>query len=172
MDEQSADYAIGYGKPPVESRFQKGQSGNPAGRPPGTKKLVTLIGEALSARTGFPKADGAWMTYAEAIFAGLVAEAAGSNLKAKKLLFDVMVKLQQANICFPSERLPEIQLDEGDWRAEITGESNRLPEATGHQPVVPPQPISEPLPEIQPAEDNDAIRLTNTIGVGVLADGS
>jgi Family of unknown function (DUF5681) len=28
----AADYAIGYGKPPLHTRFRKGQSGNPAGR--------------------------------------------------------------------------------------------------------------------------------------------
>jgi hypothetical protein len=27
------DYAVGYGKPPVHTRFRKGQSGNPRGRP-------------------------------------------------------------------------------------------------------------------------------------------
>lgn len=26
-------YAVGYGKPPVHTRFAKGQSGNPGGRP-------------------------------------------------------------------------------------------------------------------------------------------
>ena len=28
-----ASYAVGYGKPPAHTRFQKGQSGNPGGRP-------------------------------------------------------------------------------------------------------------------------------------------
>jgi len=37
MDDQPRDYAVGYGKPPVGTRFQKGQSGNPEGRPRGTK---------------------------------------------------------------------------------------------------------------------------------------
>ncbi len=35
MDDQTRDYAVGYGKPPVETRFQKRQSGNPEGRPRG-----------------------------------------------------------------------------------------------------------------------------------------
>ena len=28
----SGDYEVGYGRPPVQSRFQPGQSGNPAGK--------------------------------------------------------------------------------------------------------------------------------------------
>jgi hypothetical protein len=33
-----AAYDVGYGKPPVHSRFRKGQSGNPSGRPRRTNK--------------------------------------------------------------------------------------------------------------------------------------
>src|SRR6266581_1429571 len=42
------DYEVGYGKPPRHSRFVKGQSGNPRGRPPGAKNLVTLLNKALN----------------------------------------------------------------------------------------------------------------------------
>ena len=47
MSETERDYEIGYGKPPAGRRFQKGQSGNPRGRPRGSKNLSTLLVEAL-----------------------------------------------------------------------------------------------------------------------------
>jgi hypothetical protein len=43
-------YAVGYGKPPVTSRFKPGQSGNAKGRPRGHKNLKTLIRQAMTAR--------------------------------------------------------------------------------------------------------------------------
>lgn len=41
------DYQVGYGRPPIESRFRKGQSGNPKGRPRGSKNLKTDLREEL-----------------------------------------------------------------------------------------------------------------------------
>lgn len=41
-------YSVGYGKPPLASRFKPGQSGNPKGRPCGTRNLRTDLEEELS----------------------------------------------------------------------------------------------------------------------------
>jgi hypothetical protein len=154
MDDQPRDYAVGYGRPPLETRFQKGQSGNPEGRPRSTKKLVTLLAEVLSQRSGLPNPDGSWMTKAEAIFFSLANQASSPDLKAKKLLFDVLVKLQQANICCTSDRLPEIQLDDSESGApnDVSAAIDRVTAAMGGEAAASEQMTGEPPPEARSAE--------------------
>jgi hypothetical protein len=41
-------YDVGYGKPPLHTRFRKGQSGNPKGRSKGTKNFATIFMRAMS----------------------------------------------------------------------------------------------------------------------------
>ncbi len=41
------DYIIGYCKPPESGKFKKGISGNPAGRPKGSKNCLTIIEENI-----------------------------------------------------------------------------------------------------------------------------
>lgn len=42
-ENDDAQYEVGYGKPPRETRFQKGVSGNRRGRPRGSKNLATIV---------------------------------------------------------------------------------------------------------------------------------
>ncbi len=44
------DYEVGYKKPPPQSRFRKGRSGNPKGRPKATKNFKTDLMEELRER--------------------------------------------------------------------------------------------------------------------------
>jgi len=47
-DDEKPDYKVGYKKPPLHTRFKKGQSANPRGRPRGSKNLSALLDDALN----------------------------------------------------------------------------------------------------------------------------
>jgi len=47
---------VGYGAPPISTRFQKGQSGNPAGRPKGSLGFRTALRRACEANGVTPSA--------------------------------------------------------------------------------------------------------------------
>jgi hypothetical protein len=47
-DDDARDYKVGYKKPPLHTRFEKGQSGNPRGRPRGTKNFSSVLNDALN----------------------------------------------------------------------------------------------------------------------------
>ena len=50
MSDTGDDYEVGYGKPPVKSRFKPKQSGNPKGRPKGSRNMSTILQQQLDAK--------------------------------------------------------------------------------------------------------------------------
>jgi hypothetical protein len=47
-DSATPGYEVGYGRPPVHTRFKPGQSGNPKGRPKGSKSPKAVLEEVLA----------------------------------------------------------------------------------------------------------------------------
>jgi uncharacterized protein DUF5681 len=93
MTETERDYAIGYGKPPVGRRFQKGQSGNPRGpRGPRGKNnlsalLVAALDEPVYVTIGGRRHK---ITKREAIVTQMVDKSAAADLRATKMLIDML----------------------------------------------------------------------------------
>jgi hypothetical protein len=85
------DYEVGYGKPPRHTRFSKGQSGNPRGRPKESKNLATLLKEALNEHVIVAENGGRRkITMREAIIRQLVKRSATADLRATKILLDLV----------------------------------------------------------------------------------
>ena len=78
-----ASYAVGYARPPTSSQFQPGQSGNPKGRPKGTRNASLMARDALE-RTTNVKVKGSWrkMTVRKAAYLRLAERAVAGNAKA------------------------------------------------------------------------------------------
>jgi hypothetical protein len=80
---------ISPGRPPLHTRFQKGQSGNPGGR--ATKSLPALLVDALN-ETVVLTIDGRRrkITKREAIVTQMVDKSASADLRTTKMLIDMM----------------------------------------------------------------------------------
>jgi len=87
------NYEVGYGKPPRSTQFKKGQSGNPKGRPIGSRNLSTALRQCLEEKVVVTE-NGARrrITMMDAMLKQVVRKAAAGDLKA----FQQVVVLEQA----------------------------------------------------------------------------
>jgi Family of unknown function (DUF5681) len=94
MADDQDDYKVGPGRPPLHTRFRKGQSGNPGGR--SKKKLHALLADALNEQV-FVTVDGERrkITKREAVVHQLVNKSATADLRATKMLFDMIKEVEQ-----------------------------------------------------------------------------
>ena len=80
----------GYGKPPTAARFKKGQSGNPAGRPRGSKSLMTHLGDTLAEKIQVREGDKVRvMSKGKAVAAKLVNGGLKGEIGALRKLVDL-----------------------------------------------------------------------------------
>ena len=84
----------GYKNPPKHSRFQKGRSGNPAGRPKGSKNTLKLLDTVLEQKIKIQQ-EGKTIsiTKKQAMLMQLVNAAVKGEIKAIAALFPYMMQL-------------------------------------------------------------------------------
>ena len=96
MDNTDGDYKVGRGKPPLHSRFKKGQSGNPRGPRPRAKNLPALLVAALNEPVVVTtNGQSRQITKREAVIAQLVDKSTGADLRATKMLIDMLKDIEK-----------------------------------------------------------------------------
>ena len=94
MSESKSEPAANYRKPPEHTRFKKGQSGNPRGRP--AKNLPALLAAALNEKvTVTENGKRRQVTKREAVIAQLVNKSASAELRATKMLIDMLRDIEK-----------------------------------------------------------------------------
>jgi len=133
MSETNREYAANYRKPPLDTRFKKGQSGNPHGRP--KKNLPGLLVAALNEPV-FVTTDGRRrkITKREVIVTQMVNESAGANLRATKMLIDMIKDIEMKASAEPPPEPPvRPSRRGGDQRRRGVNTGSPLTRNPGHE---------------------------------------
>lgn len=89
-----AEYDVGYGKPPNHTKFKKGQSGNPRGKPKGKKSLKTILAEELLAQMTIGlNGKSVTGTRQRLMFQTLTAKAAVGDIASQRLLLPLVLQI-------------------------------------------------------------------------------
>ena len=92
------DHDVGYGKPPKETRWKKGQSGNPKGRPKKKTDFSSLVKKELERMVLIKEGDTQQtITKKEAIVKRLMAKALAGDVPALKAICDYIGEKQPAD---------------------------------------------------------------------------
>jgi hypothetical protein len=85
----SHEERVGYGNPPLHSRFKPGKSGNPKGRPKRSKGLNTIMRDTLSQKIIIRTSKGERrVPHIEAMVFKLIEQASKGNLRALQTVLD------------------------------------------------------------------------------------
>jgi hypothetical protein len=131
------DSPIGYKQPPVHSRFQKGQSGNPRGRPKKVRDFLEDAADILSAPvTGHTNGKEITLPAMQAMFRSLCRKALKGDNAALRRVVDLMLTLE-----------PEAQ-QVAEQNAKAGGEARRkFAMLAGIDPDAPYEKPGAPSPE-------------------------
>jgi hypothetical protein len=148
---QQAEYEVGYGKPPAHSRFKPGQSGNPQGRPRGSKnrpalpalneeRLKSIVIEEAYRTIKINEADKhVSVPMAQAIVRSLAVNAVKGNQRAQRLFTELLASVESANKRLHDEWLQTAIDYKVDWEREL--ERRKTLGIVGPEPLPHPDDI-------------------------------
>jgi hypothetical protein len=139
--ESSADYEVGYAKPPKHTRFQKGRSGNPRGRPKDTRNLKTDLQEELGEKVLVREGDRARrVSKQQAVVMTLVNRTLKGDARAANTLISMMMRLLDTGEGAPEE---SEALDPADLEILEAFLARRTGAAGPEPPAAAPDPPEE-----------------------------
>ena len=108
------DYEVGYARPPKETQFKPAQSGNPRGRPKGTKNLKTDLQEELREQVVVREGERSRkVSKQRAFLMALMAKSLKGDVRAANTLLSMIWRLTDTGEGAPEieEPLHEDELD-------------------------------------------------------------
>lgn len=108
------EYIVGYKKPPLHSRFQKGNSGNPGGRrKPVAANIHQALVNTLARRVTVAGEEGEErMSLLEALVGGMVKKAREGDVRCLKLVLEGLGSLDEDGLLELAERSRQTQAEE------------------------------------------------------------
>jgi hypothetical protein len=91
------DYQVGYGRPPKATQFAPGKSGNPKGRPKGTRPVGAILQEVLGQKIVVTEnGKSRRLPFLEVLFRRLANDAVRSDKAAMKLLLALVDRYNES----------------------------------------------------------------------------
>ena len=99
---KSSDYEVGYGRPPIATRFAAGNRANPSGRPRGSKSLGAVLQDIMRQKiTVSEHGKTRRIPTLEVILRRLASDAMRSDPAAVKLLISLVDRYADSTVTAP-----------------------------------------------------------------------